>query len=94
MYKHQDGSFFSSRVDFADGVDFIGWYANQAAIRGGISRGDAYQLYLAYHEGVGGYLRKTYLQKPWLIKVAQKVKARAQIYEAQLNHCPPPRGWY
>lgn len=86
-YKQKNGGLFSSRGDFADGVDFIGWYANQANIRAGIPRSDAYPLYLAYHEGVGGYMKKSYLKKPWLISVAHKVKARSQLYEMQMNSC-------
>jgi len=86
-YKKVEGGFFSSRTDFADGVDFIGWYANQANRRAGIPRDDAYALYLAYHEGVGGYQRKTYLEKPWLVGVAKKVKMRSQIYQTQLEQC-------
>lgn len=86
-YKDKSGWLFSSRDSFADAVDFVGWYANQAHIRAGISRNDAYSLYLAYHEGVGGFQRKTYLGKPWLVKVARKVARRAQIYEAQLARC-------
>ncbi len=87
LYKQSSGSWWASREDFADGVDFIGWYANQANRRAGISRNDAYNLYLAYHEGIGGYQQKTYLRKSWLIPVARKVKARAQIYQAQLARC-------
>lgn len=87
QYKQTNGWILSSRDDFADGVDFIGWYANQAAIKAHIPRTDAYSLYLAYHEGVGGYQRKTYLQKPWLISVARKVKAKSQTYAMQLNAC-------
>lgn len=86
-YRRTQGGAFSSRSDFADGVDFIGWYANEAYKRAGIRRSDAYSLYLAYHEGVGGYQNKTYLRKRWLITVAHKVSARAQIYQAQLNSC-------
>lgn len=86
-YKQKNGGLFSSRGDFADGVDFIGWYANQANIRAGIPRSDAYPLYLAYHEGVGGYMKKSYLKKPWLVSVAHKVKARSQLYEMQMNSC-------
>ncbi|MGL6030022.1 MAG: hypothetical protein ACRC0M_09635, partial [Legionella sp.] len=56
-------------------------------IRAGIPRSDAYPLYLAYHEGVGGYMKKSYLKKPWLISVAHKVKARSQLYEMQMNSC-------
>jgi hypothetical protein len=87
QYKKSGGWMWSSRDDFADGVDFIGWYANQAAVKAGISRSDAYTLYLAYHEGVGGYQRKTYLQKTWLMSVARKVKAKSQMYAMQLDSC-------
>lgn len=89
LYKraHDGGTFFASRTTFEDAVDFVGWYANQANRRAGISRRDAYSLYLAYHEGVGGYQAKTYLRKPWLVQVARKVKARSQIYHAQLRQC-------
>ncbi len=86
-YKQTNGSLLSSRGDFTAGVDFIGWYANQAFIKAGIPRNDAYSLYLAYHEGVGGYQRKTYLKKPWLLGVARKVKARSALYAMQLNSC-------
>ena len=86
-YKHTDGSYFASRNDFADGVDFIGWYANQAYKRARINRSDAYNLYLAYHEGIGGFQAKTDLKKAWLIPVAHKVGARSEIYKAQLRAC-------
>ncbi len=91
-YRRTQGGIFSSRRDFSDGVDFIGWYANEAYKRAGIRRNDAYSLYLAYHEGVGGYQHKTYLRKQWLITVAHKVSARAQIYQAQLNSCKKSLG--
>ena len=87
VYKKNRGRYFSSRDSFADATDFIGWYANQAYIKGGIEKSNAYELYLAYHEGIGGYSRKSYLQKLWLIKVAQKVERRARIYEWQLEQC-------
>ncbi|MBA2649888.1 MAG: hypothetical protein H0U75_09915 [Legionella sp.] len=87
LYKKTNGSILTSRCSFADGVDFIGWYANQAYRTAGIQRSDAYSLYLAYHEGVGGYQRKTYLKKPWLMTVAKKVSAKAAMYTIQLNSC-------
>jgi hypothetical protein len=87
LYKKTNGGLFSARDSFGDGVDFIGWYANMAHQKDGIRRDDTYSLYLAYHEGVGGYQRKTYLRKRWLMKVARKVQARARLYQAQLNSC-------
>ncbi len=86
-YKKDAGKYFVDRDDFSDGVDFIGWYGYQAYKKAGINRNDPYRLYLAYHEGVGGYTRKTYLKKPWLMKVARKVARQKQRYEAQLNRC-------
>ena len=53
----------------------------------GISRSDTYNQYLAYHEGQGGFKRKSYNKKPWLIKVAKKVERRANDYKAQLVRC-------
>jgi hypothetical protein len=87
LYKKTQGGVWVARDDFTDAVDFIGWYANLANRQAGINRMDAYSLYLAYHEGIGGYRRKTYLAKPWLIQVARKVKARSEIFAAQLQKC-------
>lgn len=87
LYRHSRGGVFASRDNFDDAVDFIGWYADEAYKRARIPRNNPYLLYLAYHEGVGGYQRKTYLKKPWLIGVAHKVSAREQLYRAQLAHC-------
>lgn len=91
LYKRSRGGAFVTRDHFGDGVDFIGWYANEAYRRARISRKNTYQLYLAYHEGVGGYLQKTYLRKPWLIAVAHKVSAREKIYRAQMASCVIPQ---
>jgi hypothetical protein len=87
LYRRSSGHYFASRQNFSDGVDFIGWYANMAYQRAKIPRTDAYRLYLAYHEGVGGYMNQTYLRKPWLMQVAHKVSAQAAIYQAQLANC-------
>lgn len=87
LYKQAVGRFWASRERFDDAVDFIGWYASLAHKRAGIAPHDAYSLYLAYHEGVTGYQRKTYLKKRWLISVAHKVSLRAKIYQKQLERC-------
>ncbi|STX51541.1 transcriptional regulator [Legionella busanensis] len=87
LYKKNNGRVWSSRSDFTDAVDFIGWYINQINLRTGIPRNDAYNLYLAYHEGIGGYQRQTFLKRPWVMQVARKVSTRADIYHAQLSRC-------
>jgi hypothetical protein len=74
------------RNEFASASDFIGWYANMAK-KMGIQPTDAYNLYLAYHEGLGGYHAHTYWHQPWLMRYAQEVAARASIYDRQLQEC-------
>lgn len=86
-YMHARGLWFADRDDYGDAVDFIGWYGRLSYERLGISKWDAYNQYLAYHEGQGGYKRKTYLKKPWLVKVARKVKKQASRYHTQLSRC-------
>lgn len=86
-YKDQSGSMFSSRSDFGDSLDFIGWYMTKTKKLNGISFSDAYNQYLNYHEGWNGFRKKTYRSKDWLIKVARKVSSRSQMYKRQLLKC-------
>jgi hypothetical protein len=96
-YKEKTGNWGADRDDFADAVDFIGWYGNISNKILGISKFDAKNQYLAYHEGHGGFKRKTYYKKPWLIDVAAKVERNAARYRAQLGECKDKlddRGWF
>jgi len=86
-YQKHTGQWGADRDDFVDAVDFIGWYNAQTSKRTGIKKHDAYRLYLAYHEGAGGYLKGTYNNKPWLIDVSRKVARRANMYNQQLIQC-------
>ncbi len=86
-YKRNAGRYGADRDEFEDAIDFVGWYNYQSYKRSGISRSQPYPLYLAYHEGHGGYNRATYRQKPWLMRVARKVESRANTYKAQLLRC-------
>lgn len=94
-YRKSTGNRWADRDEFEDAVDFIGWYGNVTYRKLGISKWDTYRQYLAYHEGHGGYKRGTYRKKPWLIKVARKVDARARGYRAQLKQCAHKldKGW-
>ncbi|MBZ4194439.1 MAG: transglycosylase SLT domain-containing protein [Candidatus Contendobacter sp.] len=77
----------ADRDDFADAVDFTGWYVNETTLRTGIARSDAYRQYLAYHEGQAGFAKGTYRNKPWLLERAQKVSRQAARYGSQLARC-------
>ncbi|USH02969.1 hypothetical protein K6Q96_02760 [Grimontia kaedaensis] len=76
-----------SRTDFGDAMQFIGWYTSETQKQLGISKWDAYNQYLAYHEGRGGFKRGTYKSKPKVMQVARKVERQAQTYGGQLRSC-------
>lgn len=86
-YQEQTGNRSADREDFRDAVDFIGWYNNISNKKLRISKWDARNLYLAYHEGHGGYAAKSFNKKPWLLKVADKVDRNAVRYDGQLAKC-------
>ena len=85
-YKDETGNSGASRKNFKDSADFIGWYASKGYYQG-FDRLDARSLYLAYHEGYGGFKKKTYRKKPWLIKVADRVQTRSTKYQKQYWGC-------
>ena len=86
-YIRSSGNYGADRDDFGDAIDFIGWYNNQSYKRSKIKRSDTYHLYLAYHEGHGGFNRRTFKKKAWLKTVAKKVSKRANRYRSQLKKC-------
>lgn len=86
-YKRKAKHRGADRDDFDDAIDFVAWYNHMSHNLANIAKNDAYNLYLAYHEGHGGYKRGTYRKKAWLKKVARKVSMRANQYQAQLTQC-------
>ena len=86
-YKRDTRNRGADRRDIHDATDFMGWYMNQTRRALGIPVYDIYNQYLAYHEGRGGYARKTYRGKPWLMSVANSMSARSEKYRAQLVSC-------
>ena len=87
QYQQTTKNYKGKRDKFGDSSDFVGWYCNKANKQLGISLNNAYELYLAYHEGLTGYANKTYNSKPWLLNVAQSVQDRANSYRQQISHC-------
>jgi hypothetical protein len=96
-YIRDAGNYGADRDDFADSIDFIGWYNHQSWRRNGIRKDDAYHLYLAYHEGHGGFQRRSFRNKQWLKDVARKVSRQSSRYGAQLGKCEESLkddGWF
>lgn len=96
--QHENRSWlFTSRDNFSDAADFIGWYTHRIHVQAKVPMSDTYNLYLAYHEGIGGYQAHSYMKKPWLIQVAKKVQRQAWLYQTQLQSCQaslPERPWW
>ncbi len=86
-YRDDQRRRFARRDQFDDAVDFIGWYMHESNRRLGISKQDARNQYLAYHEGRAGYARGSYNRKQWLLRVADNVAVRADTYRRQLASC-------
>lgn len=95
-YKEKAGGWGADRDEFEDAIDFVGWYTYTTHKMLGISKWDAKNQYLAYHEGHGGYKRRTYRSKGWLINVANKVDSQARRYSSQLKGCESSldSGWF
>ena len=77
----------AKRDKFRDAVDFMGWYMDGSSERLGISKYDARNQYLAYHEGRTGFARGSYNRKSWLLRVSQAVADRSEMYRYQLISC-------
>ena len=86
-YEQQSGNGFANRDDFGDSTDFVSWYVDQSSRALGISKADAYRQYLVYYLGQGGYRDRAYRHKPWLLRTARRVDARANRYGRQLRSC-------
>ena len=96
-YQRSSGNYGADRDNFGDAIDFIGWYNDMSHQQLGLDKQDAFRLYLAYHEGHGGYRSGSYNKKPQLLKVADKVAETSDTYGAQLATCEVRlrcRQWY
>ncbi len=86
-YRDKTGYRQARRNHLPDAVDFIGWYISESYKRTFVSKWNTREQYLAYHDGTGGYLEQTHADKPWLLKVADKVDRHAKVYRKQLGRC-------
>jgi hypothetical protein len=90
-YRSATGKRRAKRDKIRDASDFIGWYMNKSRSKNGIPLTDARNQYLAYHEGNSGFARGSYRKKSWLVRVADQVQDRANMYEKQLANCRKAR---
>jgi hypothetical protein len=86
-YRDSTGNSGADRDDFDDASDFVGWYMARSQASAGIAMDDAFNQYLAYHEGHAGFRKQSWRDKPWLMRVAAEVKRKAETYERQIAAC-------
>ncbi|PSH62428.1 MULTISPECIES: hypothetical protein [Phyllobacterium] len=87
QYKRETGKYGADRNDFADAVNFIGWYHQQSHLKNGIAIDDAYHLYLAYYFGQSAFARGDWQRNANMQKVARSTAEMANSYAAQLQSC-------
>lgn len=84
QYKRETGNAGASRNNFADSMDFIGWYTSSTHQRTGAPYTATIDHYLAYSRGPGAKGRPSAAA----LKNAMKVAAFAKTYQADLEACP------
>jgi hypothetical protein len=87
QYQRESGNASADRTDFADAVDFVGWYHAKTAKTFGLPTTDTYNLYLAYYFGWTGYERGDWKAKPGLQAYARETEETARDYAAQFEAC-------
>ncbi|MDW6026195.1 transglycosylase SLT domain-containing protein [Mesorhizobium sp. BAC0120] len=87
QYKLESGNWGARRSNFADAVDFVGWYHSKTVDKYGVAPDDAYRLYLAYYMGWGAYGRGDWKKDAGVQKYARATHEMAQRYAGQLKDC-------
>ena len=76
------------RTDFADAVDFVGWYHAKTADTYGVARDDTFRLYMAYYAGWTGFKRGDWQGNAGVQRYARETRIQmAKNYAAQLRDC-------
>ncbi len=86
-YRQDTGRSGAKRNSFKDAAHFVGWYHDQSHRRNGVAKSDAYNLYLNYYLGHGGYARGAAQSNAFARDAAQRVAARAALYSHQMSQC-------
>ncbi|MDA1077172.1 MAG: lytic transglycosylase [Proteobacteria bacterium] len=86
-YRSESGNSGADRDDFEDASDFVGWYMGKTLVTSQILMHDAFNHYLAYHDGHTGFKRGDWKNKDWLRAVATQVADQAARYRGQLRSC-------
>ncbi|MEM8551910.1 MAG: hypothetical protein AAGF45_05970 [Pseudomonadota bacterium] len=87
QYKRETRRFRARRGNFADSVDFVGWYHAKTVQKYGTSPHDAFTLYLGYRYGWTGLRRGSWRNDAGAVRSASRTANFAQTYAMQLRNC-------
>lgn len=87
QYRRETGNFGANRHNFADAVDFVGWYYSKSASLFSIPTDDAYHLYLTYYFGWDAYRRGSWQGNAAIKRYAAETAQMARDYAEQLRMC-------
>jgi hypothetical protein len=86
-YVSDSGNWSARRDNFADAIDFVGWYNAMSGQLNHIPSDDAARLYFAYHEGNAGFAQGSHQRKPWLLQTGSRVQENAARFGLQYEGC-------
>jgi hypothetical protein len=86
-YQEETGRSRAKRQKFKHAIHFVGWYHDQSHRRNGVAKHDAYNLYLNYYLGHGGYARGAAANNAFARDAARRVAEQAEKYRVQLARC-------
>jgi len=86
-YRDSTGRSRARRSNFKHSIYFVGWYHDQSHRKNGVAKTDAYNLYLNYYLGHGGYARGAAASNGHARAAAGRVASQAEKYRAQLARC-------
>ena len=85
----------ASRTNFADSIDFVGWYLNRTVKHLGVATTNTEALYASYHAGLTGYQSGAWRNSPGIRNSVARFQRQVQQYERQLRTCTVRnRGWF
>lgn len=85
----------ASRTNFADSIDFVGWYLSRAVKHLGIAPTNTEALYASYHAGLTGYESGSWRNSPGITNAVAIFQRQVQQYERQMRACTVSnRGWF
>lgn len=85
----------ASRTNFADSIDFVGWYLSRAVRHLGVAATNTEALYASYHVGLSGYQSGAWRNSPGIRNSVVTFQRQVQRYERQMRTCTVGnRGWF